>query len=35
MKKNILLLYPDVPSQTKAAGHKSAFQTIKFFKEHY
>lgn len=28
MKKNILLLYPDVPSQTKAAGHKSAFQTI-------
>lgn len=25
----ILLLYPDLPSETKAAGHKSAFQTIK------
>lgn len=24
----ILLLYPDLPSETKAAGHKSAFKTI-------
>ncbi len=36
-KKSILLLYPDMPSQTKAAGHKSAFRMIEelYLLEHH